>query len=402
MWCKNILKGPKGLLLLTIFIARNAGIISRYNNAAKVHKMNLSNVINEAVSYIHSSETVKKDAASALLNLRDENLSTIGSKELHEEKLLYNVKKAPLDFSVGGVDSGFVDKKLPSLDLVLVRSVGVLFVYEKNLIKDAKYLPGYYQFPLPHLTNHSLELDEFNCSKSLIRLKEEVNSAKQLIKSYKPKYLFLDGSIIPQYQDKPRQDSSINDLYHSIIREFQELYEEAEKNNVVLIGCVEDSRGSRFRSILQEEVLPNKKVIAPEKLDFMFDSGLLDHLLAVGERTFSFSYTKNISQHPILNDFDKKWSESIYSFYLKPAHYDRPLRVEFIKSGKLSEQVDEISSVVYALSCLHREYAYPSILIEADLRARLKPEEIDIVYNKILDKIGKNIRMKLRRDSRPF
>ena len=364
--------------------------------------MNLTNVINEAVSYINSSETVKKDAASALLNLRNENLSTIGSKELHEEKLLYNVQKAPLDFSVGGVDSGFVDKKLPSLDLVLVRSVGVLFVYEKNLIKDAKYLPGFYQFPLPHLTNHSLELDEFNCSKSLIRLKEEVNSAKQLIRSYKPKYLFLDGSIIPQYQDKPRQDSSINDLYHSIIKEFQELYEEAEKNNVVLIGCVEDSRGSRFRSILQEEVLPNKKVIASEKLDFMFDSGLLDHLLAVGERTFTFSYTKNISQHPILNDFDKKWSESIYSFYLKPTHYDRPLRVEFIKSGKLSEQVDEIASVVYALSCLHREYAYPSILIEADLRARLKPEEIDIVYNKILDKIGKNIRMKLRRDSRPF
>jgi len=364
--------------------------------------MNLSNVINEAVSYIHSSETAKNDAATALLKLKNENLSTLGSKELHEERLLYDVKKSGLDFSVGGVDSGFVDKKLPSLDLVLVRSVGVLFVYENNLIKEARYIPGYYQFPLPHLTNHALELDEFNCSKSLIRLKEEVNSAKHLIRSFKPKYLFLDGSIIPQYQDKPRKDSSINDLYHSIIREFQDLYEEAEKNNVILIGCVEDSRGSRFRSILQEEILPHKNAIPPEKLDFLFDSALLDHLLAVGERTFAFSYTKNISQHPILNDFDKKWSERIYSFYLKPSLYDRPLRVEFIKSGELKQQVDHIASVVYALSCLHREYAYPSILIEADLRARLKPEEIDIVYNKILDKIGKNIKMKLRRDSRPF
>ena len=368
----------------------------------KVRKMNLTNVINEAVSYIHSSEIVKKDAAASLLKLKDENLSVLGSKELHEERLLFDVKKAPLDFSVGGVDSGFVDKKLPSLDLVLVRSVGVLFVYEKNLIKEARYIPGYYQFPLPHLTNHALELDEFNCSKSLIRLKEEVNSAKHLIRSFKPQYLFLDGSIIPQYQDKPRADSSINDLYHSIIREFQELYEEAEKNNVVLIGCVEDSRGSRFRTILQEEVLPHKKVIAPEKLDFLFDSALLDHLLVVGERTFSFSYTKNIAQHPILNDFDKKWSERIFSFYIKPSLYDRPLRVEFIKNPKDAGQINEIASVVYALSCLHREYAYPSILIEADLRARLKPEEIDIVYNKILDKIGKNIKMKLRRDSRPF
>ena len=110
--------------------------------------MNLSSVIDEAVSYIHSSETVKKDAASALLKLKDENLSTIGSKELHEEKLLFNVNKSSLDFSVGGVDSGFVDKKLPSLDLVLVRSVGVLFVYEKNLIKETGNNPEYTWLPL--------------------------------------------------------------------------------------------------------------------------------------------------------------------------------------------------------------------------------------------------------------
>jgi hypothetical protein len=51
---------------------------------------------------------------------------------------------------------------------------------------------------------------------------------------------------------------------------------------------------------------------------------------------------------------------------------------------------------------MHREYAFPSILVEADLHARLKQQEIEIVYDKILNKLGKGIKLRLRRDSRPL
>ena len=63
--------------------------------------------------------------------------------------------------------------------------------------------------------------------------------------------------------------------------------------------------------------------------------------------------------------------------------------------------MDKISSVIYQLSSLHREYAFPSPLIEADLRACLNPDEIEFVFNKIEDKLGNSFRL-MRRDSRPF
>jgi hypothetical protein len=76
------------------------------------------------------------------------------------------------------------------------------------------------------------------------------------------------------------------------------------------------------------------------------------------------------------------------------------LRVEFICKDGLKECADKISSVVYAISSLHKEYSYPSVLIDADMRAGLKPDEISIVYDRLIDRLGTKIRM--RRNSRPF
>ena len=108
--------------------------------------------------------------------------------------------------------------------------------------------------------------------------------------------------------------------------------------------------------------------------------------------------------HPILSDFNEKYSKAVNVCYLKPSKYDRALRIEFLsneRNEKLTEFVDKISPVICQLSSLHREYAFPSPLIEADLRAGLNPDEIEFVFNKIADKLGNNFRL-MRRDSRPF
>ena len=363
----------------------------------------INRVINDAVSYIHSNEENKKRVAEKLLVLKEKNLGEFDSKDLLEERFSYAVKEKLLNERIAGVDSGFVGKKLAAVDLVLIRAVGAVFEYKNSKVAESFYYPDLYHFPVPHLTNNALEKDEFVCSKSLMRLREEVDTAKKIIEKFSPKYCFLDGSIIPQYQDKPRKDSRVNVLYENILDEFQSLYSVAEKNKCELIACVEDSRGSRFRGIIQEEILPKEKLLEQSKLDYLFDSSLLDYMLQVGERSFAFTYTKNIEKHPILMDFEEEWSKNIYGFYLKPSLYDRPLRAEFIYKGdNLTEYCNNIASITYALSSMHKEYAFPSILIEADLRARLKPEEISVVFNKIIDKLGKNIKLRLRRDKRPF
>ena len=359
--------------------------------------MQIQEAIAEAVSCIKGNEASRKTVAQKLRKLVGQQL------DLYEDRLVYPVRQTQVNGKVAGVDSGFVEKSIHSIDLVLIRAAGVVFEYQAGLVTGSAYYPAYFQFPVPHLSSRALDSDELGCSKSLLRLREEIGTAKALIERYHPDFAFLDGSIIPQYLDKPRKDSKVNALYHGLLNEFQSLYALAEAHACTLVATVEDSRGSRFRQIVQEEILPAHALAQPSELDNLFDSGLLEHLLEKGERSFAFPYSKSIREHPILMDLDEKWGRNIHAFYLKPSDYDRPLRVEFIHQGNgLTKAVDRIAETVLALASLHREYAYPSILIEADLRARLKPEEINIVYNKIVDKLGKNVQLGLRREKRPF
>lgn len=316
------------------------------------------------------------------------------SAEMREERLVSKVRGWVPDCRIAGVDSGFVAKRLASVDLVLVRAMGVVFDYSKGVLASASYHPGYFRFPEPHLSFPALEQDEVEQSKSLLRLHEELGAAKKLIEKHSPKYLFLDGSIVPQYQDKPRRESALTGKYADLVSGFDSLYALAEKNACTLIATVEDSRGRRFMELLSG--------LAGSPVAAMLDPSFLDYYLDVGERTCAFTYTKDIEKHPVLQDFNSKWAGSIHGLYLKPAPLDRPLRCEFICHGDVAEKADEIASVAMALSSMHREYAYPSVLIEADLRAKLSGDEIDIVYNKIMDKLGAGVRLRMRRENRPF
>ncbi|HIH09347.1 MAG TPA: DNA double-strand break repair nuclease NurA [Candidatus Diapherotrites archaeon] len=363
--------------------------------------MDINSVINETVNVINASEQRRKVCVECFLPLKNSDLPC-ACNGAPEGRLSFPVQRWVPDCLIGGVDSGFVAKRLATIDLVLVRAVGVVFDYQNGIVASTKYYPSYFRYPEPYISGASLEADEIEQSKSLLRLREEVRVSKKIIETYSPRYCFIDGSIVPQYQDKPRKESSLAGNYSDIIAEFESLYSTAEKYNCTLISTVEDSRGSRFRQILQEDVLAGNPVIEKGRLEGIFDSAFLDFFLEVGERSCAFTYTKDINQHPVLQDFNSKWAKSIYGLYVKPSQLDRPLRVEFISHFGLKEKADEVAAVAYALSCLHREYVYPSILIEADLRAKLRNDEIDLVYNKIMDKLGQGVKMRMRRENRPF
>lgn len=364
--------------------------------------MQFDSVLNEAIQRINSSEQKREFLAKKLSSLRGQDLS-VYSEEITEKFFTKPVAPAELDGLIAGVDSGFVGKEMFSIDLVLLRAIAAIFSYKKGVLEGSQYYPVSFKFPEPIVSETGLERDEFACSKSLYRLKEEVLTASETIKKFSPQFMFLDGSIVPQHADKPRKGSKIKHLYHSVLQEFQNLYSAAEKQGCELVACVEDSRGTRLISILQESVLQKNKIVPSSQLDEVFDSSLLDKLLLKGERSFAFPYTKNPEEHPVLADFNPAWARAIHCLYLKPSSNDKPLRIEFLhKSGSLEKKADNIASLVYALSCQHREYAFPSVLIEADLRSRLRPEEISLVFDRIMDGIGKNTFIQQRRDRRPF
>ena len=363
--------------------------------------MHIHEAIKQAVDRISRLEEKKERLTKTIAKLRGKDLQVFGVKDIEETSLFQAVAPLELNQKVGGVDSGFMGKNFHAVDVILVRAMAAIFDYEKGALKQNDFYPNFFKFPEPFILTDALEKDEFNCAKSLYRLKEEVGLAQEVIEKFKPDFMYLDGSIIPQHADKPRSSSRVLRVYHDILNTFQNLYATAEKNNCTLIGAVEDSRGTRFRGLLQQ-LMTKEKTFNPEQLDNFFDSTLLDSLLLPKERSLAFPYASRVEKHPILNDFKKEWAEKIHVLYLKPSQFDFPLRVEFLSSGQLTEQANKVASMTLALSCLHKEYAYPSVLIEADLRARLKPEEINLVFDKLADGTGKMSLGSLRRDKRPF
>ncbi len=334
--------------------------------------------LDEIIQTLKQKETQLQSSLSNFLHNR-----SLQNSQNFQENLVIPLQKKILREKIAGVDSGFVDFNFSHLQVIAVRTTSAIYSFNEKL-QEYSYYPHYYSQPLLFYSEKTVDSNDLTLNKNLIRLREEIQTAIETIEKHKPQYLYLDGSIVPQYSEKPAQNSKLKKEYEDLVLLFETLYLTAEKNNCLLIGCVEDSRGTRFTELLAKEI--NKDIS-------LYDTQFLHYFLQPGERTSLFSYTPE--KHPILMDFDEKYRNSIYVFYLK-AGLDKPLRIEFLKK----ESAKEIAEITYTLSSIHRTYSYPSVLIEADLRSRLKPKEIDFIFNSIINRVGKGILM--RRERRPF
>jgi len=92
------------------------------------------------------------------------------------------------------------------------------------------------------------------------------------------------------------------------------------------------------------------------------------------------------------------WGEKICAMYSKPVRGDRPVRIEFLNGQKgFSEIADTLSS----LCAINRFYAYPAVLIDADLRAMMDPAELERAKKSLSLFAGPSL-LDLKRNSRPF
>ena len=193
---------------------------------------------------------------------------------------------------------------------------------------------------------------------------------------------------------------------------FSELYRSCTETGIPLAGVVKDSRSARFIDIFRRKVLPSllggglsldeASTLSKnlEILNHSRDTVLLDHVLSVGERSFTFRYAGSPSS--VLRDIGG-WGSRISAFYLKTVPYDRPLRVEFLEmNGEQTRVADRIASLIYALSAHHAAFGLPSVLIEADVCARLSEEDLDMVRDSITARLGPFAPLDLRRRMIPF
>lgn len=293
-----------------------------------------------------------------------------------------------------GVDGGLQSRQLQGVDIILTRAVGALFQFKQGSLASCSYLPERKPQPELDLTYQPLRRSELNVKRSLLRLKAEISVAIGAL-AENPDLLLLDGSIFPQSRDRPQEGSAVASLYQEILNLYQRLYRQAQNKRVLVAGVVEDSRSSRFLKLIKDEESVDQSL-----LNNFRDTDFLSELLQQGERTFTVKYTQDQQQHPVLRQLN--YQGEMYSFYLKPAVNDQPLRIDF-KAESPTTIVDKLASLILPLSTLNANYAVPSVIIEADQRAKVDEKNLDRYERMLKAKSGLEDSLKpMRRNKRPF
>jgi hypothetical protein len=286
-----------------------------------------------------------------------------------------NPETGHFKLSVCAVDGGLLAQRVHGADIVVFRAVGVNFTYDGRKLGAFAYHPSKSPEPSLELKN-SLDEHEANVFRSLVRLNSELSCAISSLERFRPKLLLMDGSLLPLPSDRPESGSSLLPMYDELISLYSRLFSLSKEKKCMLCGVVKDSRARKLA----------------EDLGFSCSDTLLcGYLLSQGERTRAMPYfeEKKAPSKDML-----ALGQKISVFYLKPSEHDLPLRIEAYDCD-----ADEAASVILSLSSISENFAYPAVLIEADMCAALDPKEMEAIESSLLNLSGLK---PLRRNSRPF
>lgn len=333
--------------------------------------------------FIEATEEIAKKVIET--EQKRKEIAEIIRKENHFKQVAENDLEK---IAVAGIDGGIIKKNMHGMDLLLLRTAGVVFFFENGKLKEAKYFPQPIPEPVPQASFDPFSDIEFQLHANMKRQIAEVNTAIEVAEKFSPDILLVHGSIVPHYTSKA--EGLLLQTYEEMIAAYKKLFSQ----KVLLAGVVEDSRGKRFCDVISEKVkLNSEQQILLQKTR---DTNILTYLLKLGERTFAFPYAEK--NHFILKEFPE-FAERISTFYMRTAEYDRPIRIDFLGS---EDEAEKISSIVLPL-VKNSEYGIPSVLVEADQRAKLSDKDFDIFFSDLINKVGRLPAMfELRRNERPI
>lgn len=342
----------------------------------------MKDVTHEIAQHVQDVSNKRKELANQLRASNPEIVLTVQKRDAK-------------DLKVCGVDGGFLKKEFHGMTLILRRAVGVCFSFDRGC--QAKYLPSKNPNPEPIIIPPNFSEQESTALANLKRVEIEIKTALDCVKEFKPDILVLDGSIVLYPGSIPEKTSQVYENYKEVVMLMRQLYDTCAKDQILLVGANEDSRGRKFCNIVTEQILRKKS----EVLEVTNDTTFLYNLLNVGERTVHFQYSDK-EDLPALADLGE-WKSKIFALYLKSAEFDRPLRLDFLAKQNPQLNADKIAAILHAISCQSKTYACPSVLIEADARAKLSEKDLDVFKKALFEKLGNDPAIfELRREQRPI
>ncbi len=307
-----------------------------------------------------------KNVIQELKNFEKKTLIQLDEKDFLDS-IKARVEPKKFQGKVTAIDSGSIKIEVIGKIIVGVKSAASTFDYSTEKLSSKSTINP--------LTIQIFDYEDNSKCEEIVRLKEEyilaVNSLKET------DLVFIDGSVIPHPSTHPNKDSELHFEYKKVLEKCKDLNYSGKA-----IGINKDSKSRKFsRKKDEKSNLPDIKIF--------------NDLLQENERSGVFEYST--SDTPILTELG--FEHNIFSFYLKSIKNDYPLRIDFYCKDKKKavEKADEIASTVSFLSKISKNYAYPAVLIDVDLKAKINMNEAEMI-KKTIEKNS----LGLRRNSRPF
>jgi hypothetical protein len=262
----------------------------------------------------------------------------------------------------------------------------------------------------------SLPSQEIDQLASLERIITELKVTLSVLDEFRTDLILADGSLFYHPRDRPQSGSLAYEKFQEVLALYRQLYAKAKKKKTHVVGIVKDSRSTRLVNILGEilpHILHNPSVFEMmQGVDYRWllkisrDCDILDTFLEEGERSFVFSYSTELLQN--LNTLSSDLSSfvnSIWITYLKTARDDLPLRIEVLVKDSENgiHELNRALSAILPLSWQHPEYGIPSPILEADTRARISSNEVQLIIDRLMALSGLTYAsLEKRRSRNPF
>lgn len=352
--------------------------------------------IDHIIDTIRDREDHRETIASAIRTEASQE-PILATTTAYEDELFHDCKPARLDnTTITGVDGGLFQKAYHGVDIIAARALAARFTFRQGTVEDVTYHPT----KRPALNYADIgpihDTQTFQRQGTLHRLAEEIGQCNAIIEE--TDLLLLDGAIVPQYMDKPPRDVPAYDRYTDLLDQYRDLLQTASPTHQVA-GVIEDSRSTSMTERLAGTI--DLDQADQQILENSPDTTILAYAMEQGERTAVIPYADETQDHPILSDL--ALDTELYSFYLKTVERDRPVRIDFTADDDPIERAETIAAQILPLCQYSSTYGIPSVVVEADQRAKIDEEEIEQFEAKFRSALGPMSGVQdLRRNNRPF